>query len=160
MPDERLPDEPAADERVVLDIPATPSLVSTARLVMACLATTRRELSAERVDDLKLAVSEACANAIESYDTGRGGHQAEDRRVSVAWGDDDDALHVWVTDRGRGLDGVGRGAEPAQVLPVASNGLGIGLIAALVDQSVFTSGSLGTTVRMTMDCPRFEPEDY
>ncbi len=145
---------------VVLEIPATSAMVSTARLVVACLAGTRRELSADRVDDLKLAVSEACSNAVEAYGAAHSGQE----RVSVSWAEDDDALTVRVTDHGRGYDpdsgdpdGAG-GVDPGDGSPVGSTGLGVGLIRALVDKSAFTSASPGTTVELTMHCPRADAE--
>lgn len=127
---------------VVLDVPADPSMVATARLLVSCLASVRREMSAARVDDLKLAVSEACSNAIESYGSDSVGH-----RVSVAWSEDDDHLQVYIADQGGGYD-------PAVALSARSQGLGVGLIRALVDEVDFMPASPGTTVRMTMHCPR------
>lgn len=132
---------------VVLDIPAAPSMVGTARLLVSCLASARRELSADRVDALKLAVSEACANAIEAY-----GPEALDPRVSVSWAEDDERIHVYVADTGRGYDS-------EKVVSARSEGFGVGLIRALVDDVDFVGGARGTTVRMTMNCSRAEPED-
>jgi serine/threonine-protein kinase RsbW len=127
---------------VVLDIAADPALVSTARVLVCCLAASRRELSAEQLDDLKLAVSEACANAINAY-----GSEVDAGRVLVSWSEDDDRLEVRVTDRGPGYD-------PAQALPSDSGGLGVKLIQILVDEARWEPGTPGTTVLMSMACPR------
>ncbi len=133
-------------DAVVLDIVADPSLVSTARVMVSCLASTRRELSAERLDDLELAVSEACTNAINSY-----GPDVDAPRVLVSWKEDDDRVEVRVTDRGRGYD-------PAQAIPSNSGGLGVKLIQILVDEACWEPGNPGTTVRMSLKCPRCRVE--
>lgn len=132
----------------MLDIAADPSLVGTARLLVSCLAATRRELSAERLDDLKLAVSEACSNAINAY--GPDGDVAG--RVLVSWTEDEDRLEVRVTDRGPGYD-------PARTGPNESGGLGVKLIQVLMDEAHWESGYPGTTVRMSVNCPRTSAED-
>ncbi|MGH9070270.1 MAG: ATP-binding protein [Acidimicrobiales bacterium] len=131
---------------VALDIPADASMVATARLVVGCLAAARRELSADRLDDLKLAVSEACANAIASYDP-----DEEEPRVVLSWTEDEELLAVTVTDRGQGYDGeLGTWN--------GSGGLGVSLIRALVDEAHWEHGAPGTTVRMTLKCPRAIPD--
>ena len=47
-------------------MPSSPEYIAIVRLVVASVASSRRALADERVDDLKLAVSEACTNAIEA----------------------------------------------------------------------------------------------
>lgn len=131
---------------VLLDIPADASLVATARLVVSCLAATRRELSLERLDDLKLAVSEACTNAINAY-----GPEAADPRVLVSWGEEDDHLEVVVTDHGPGY-------HPGQPPAGSSAGLGVRLIKILVDEAHWEPANPGTTVRMFLNCPRATPD--
>src|SRR5437016_1779354 len=53
---------------VELEIPARPEFVALARLVVSAMASTDATLSDDQVDDLKIAVSEACTNAIEAHD--------------------------------------------------------------------------------------------
>lgn len=135
-----------------LEVPARAELVSLVRLLVSSLASRHRDLSDDRVDDLKLAVSEACTNAIESYDVG-----APSPRVAVSWRETDDYLEVCVRDRGRGfspaeLNGSRLGA--AGSLPMGERGLGISLMRALVDEVSFTSDHRGTAVRMTLRCGR------
>lgn len=152
----------AGPGQVVLDIPASSAMVGTARLLVSCLASARRELSADRVDDLKLAVSEACSNAIESYGPRRDSRQPDtgsaEPRVSVTWAEDPDGLSLWVTDQGRGFDP--DRFDPSDGAPDGSGGLGMGLIEALVDKVAFTSGRPGTTVQMTIYCPPARAEGY
>ena len=49
-----------------LDVPSRPEYIAIVRLVVASVASLRRAMVDERIDDLKLAVSEACTNAIEA----------------------------------------------------------------------------------------------
>ena len=58
----------AADQNVELEIPARPEFVALARMVVAAIASSDAHLPDDRIDDLKIAVSEACTNAIEAHD--------------------------------------------------------------------------------------------
>src|SRR5438046_2645076 len=63
-------DRPAGQmERVVeLEIPARPEFVGIARMAVGALAGIRPGLAYERIDDLRIVVSEACTSAIEALD--------------------------------------------------------------------------------------------
>jgi anti-sigma regulatory factor (Ser/Thr protein kinase) len=53
-------------ERIVeLEIPARPEFVGIARMAVGALAGIRPGLAYERIDDLRIVVSEACTSAIE-----------------------------------------------------------------------------------------------
>jgi anti-sigma regulatory factor (Ser/Thr protein kinase) len=59
-------------ERVVeLEIPARPEFVGIARMAGGALAGIRPGLAYERIDDLRIVVSEACTSAIEEIDDAR-----------------------------------------------------------------------------------------
>lgn len=142
----------AEDEAGTLELPAKPELVGLARLVVAALAGSRRDLPEDRLDDLKLAVSEACTNAVESYDEG-----AADPRVGLSWQEADDRIEVTVWDQGRGFDPdrvPGVVLEDEGLRLSSGRGLGIPLIRSLVDDASFTSGATGTAVRLTLFCGR------
>lgn len=135
---------------IELEIPARPEFVALARLVVASLAVTRRSLAEERVDDLKLAVSEACTNAIEAH-----AHLDPDERVQVQWRETEDHLEVRVRDRGPGFDPKTLPEHPSVTDPNRLNferGLGVPLIRTLVDEAEFESSEQGTAVRMVMFC--------
>jgi serine/threonine-protein kinase RsbW len=142
---------------IELEIPARPDYVALARLVVASLAANRRSLADDRIDDLKLALSEACTNAIEAHsriDT--------DDRVVVRWKEQGDRLEVQVEDRGRGFDPGSLREHPPITDPERLNferGLGIPLIRALVDEVDFTTSERGTAVRMVMFCGPAEDLD-
>ena len=137
-------------QAVELEIPARAEFVALARLVVSSVALARRELADDRIDDLKLAVSEACTNAIES-------HAAIDtaERVTVRCEESDDRLEVLVEDRGSGFDPSTLPEHPPVTDPERLNferGLGIPLIRSLVDEVNFETSDAGTAVRLTLYC--------
>ncbi len=58
------------DRVVELEIPARPEFVAIARMAVGALAGVRPGLAYERIDDLRIVVSEACTSAIEGLDAG------------------------------------------------------------------------------------------
>jgi len=131
-----------------LVVPSRHEYVAVARLVVASLASARRALADERIDDLKLAVSEACTNAIEAnLGSGRGAP------VVVTCWEAPERLEVCVSDSGRGFDPNLLPGHPPVTDPERLNferGLGIPLIRSLVDDLRFESGPAGTSVWMTL----------
>ena len=142
------------DPVIELEIPARAEYVGLARLVVSSLASGRRDLPEERIDDLKLAVSEACTNAIEAH------HDVDvNERVLVRCSEADDRLEVSIQDRGKGFDPEALPEHPPVTDPERLNferGLGIPLIRTLVDDVIFEPSPEGTAVRMVMYC---EPAD-
>jgi serine/threonine-protein kinase RsbW len=152
----------AADVSVVrdaieLEIPARPEYIALVRLVVASLASGRRILSDERVDDLKLAVSEACTNAIEAHTS-----IEVDEHVLIRCEEGDDRFEVSVEDQGEGFDPASLPEHPPVTDPERLNferGLGIPLIRTLVDEVDFSPrGESGTSVKMTLFCGRLGDE--
>ncbi|MGH9164659.1 MAG: ATP-binding protein [Acidimicrobiales bacterium] len=142
---------------IELEIPARPEYIGLARLVVSSLASSRRSLADDRIDDLKLAVSEACTNAIEAH----AGLQI-DERVLLRWSEGDYRLEVAVEDHGQGFDPTALPEHPPVTDPERLNferGLGIPLIRTLVDEVDFAPSGGGTSVRMVMFCgPVGDPE--
>jgi serine/threonine-protein kinase RsbW len=131
-----------------LKIPARPEFVAIVRLVVSSLATARRALVDERIDDLKLAVSEACTNAIEAHAT-----VGTDRPVVVQIWEAFERMEVRVSDSGPGFALQELPAHPPVTDPDRLNferGLGIPLMRTLVDDVSFVSSADGTSVRMTL----------
>ncbi|HLH47296.1 MAG TPA: ATP-binding protein [Acidimicrobiales bacterium] len=129
-----------------LDVPARPEYIAIVRLVVSSLASARRNLADQRVDDLKLAVSEACTNAIEA-------HAAADidEPVVIRVLEADERLEVQVSDSGGGFDPDDLPRHPPVTDPERLNferGLGIPLIRTLIDGVEFINSDKGTTVRM------------
>jgi serine/threonine-protein kinase RsbW len=131
-----------------LDVPSRPEFIAIVRLVVASVASSRRALADERVDDLKLAVSEACTNAIEANRSVR-----PTAPVHVEIWEAPDRLEVNIEDSGPGFDPEKLEFPPPVTDPDRLNferGLGIPLIRTLVDSSAFVRKESGTSVRMTV----------
>ena len=137
-----------AGEVIELEIPARAEFVALARLVVSALASSDSNLADERIDDLKLAVSEACTNAIEAHDAAGSSEQ-----VLVRCRAGTETLEVCVEDRGHGFDPAGLPDHPPVTDPDRlkyERGLGIPLIKALVDEVQFNPTDEGTAVRLVM----------
>ena len=124
------------EELVRLDIPALPAFVGVARSVVTTVATSVEGIDDDRLDDLRLAVSEACTNAVD-------GREAGDHRVVLRCVLGDEHLEVRIEDATDGFS-----AEA-----IAERGWGLQLITALVDDVSFSRDDGGTavTLRMTLE---------
>jgi serine/threonine-protein kinase RsbW len=134
---------------VELAIPARQAYLSLVRLVVdAAVAALAPGLGSARLDDLKLAVSEACSNAIEAHESA---WSAEP--IVVRCQLDNDMVTVEVADRGGGFDPGGLSTLPSATDPGRldhENGLGIPLMRTLADTLTFEPAGDGTTVRLTV----------
>jgi serine/threonine-protein kinase RsbW len=131
-----------------LVVPARPEYIAMVRLVVASLATARRNLADQRVDDIKLAVSEACTNAIEAHAAA-----GVDEPVTVLVVERAERIEILIVDHGAGFDPDDLLIHPPPNDPDRLNferGLGIPLIRTLVDDVEFRSSRDGTTVRMVV----------
>src|SRR5512138_412034 len=137
---------------VELEIPARPAYLSLVRLVVdAAIGSLAPGMSPARLDDLKIAVSEACSNAIEAHEA----TVAEDP-VVVRCMVEDEQVTVQVVDQGRGFD-----PDRIEALPAATDprrlrhesGLGIPLMRTLADEVAFTPADNGTTVTLVVYRP-------
>ncbi|HET6874274.1 MAG TPA: ATP-binding protein [Acidimicrobiales bacterium] len=137
-----------AERSLELTVPSRAEYIAVVRLVVSSLATARRALADDRIDDLKLAVSEACTNAIEAnMETGL------DAPVVVSCWESQDRFEVSVADSGAGFDPDALPQHPPVTDPDRLNferGLGIPLIRSLVDDVRFESSPTGTAVWMTL----------
>ena len=143
------------DSAIEFEIPARPEYVALARLVVSSLASTRRDLTDDRVDDLKVAVSEACTNAIEAHHSA-----ATNDSVVLRCREHADRLEVEVEDQGAGFDPDTLPEHPPVTDPDRLNferGLGIPLIRTLVDDVIIDSSGNGTKVTMSMQCLPVDP---
>jgi serine/threonine-protein kinase RsbW len=137
------------DRSMELSVPSRTEYIAVVRLVVASLVSARRSVAAERIDDLKLAVSEACTNAMEANLASR---QPDPHVVVTVW-EAPERLEVCIADSGRGFDPEQLPEHPPVTDPDRLNferGLGIPLIRSLVDAVRFESGPDGTKVWMTL----------
>ena len=121
------------EELVRLDIPAQPAFVGVARAVVATVATSVEGIDDDRLEDLRLAVSEACTNAVEDREPGH--------RVVLSCLLDEGHLDVRIEDASDGFS--------AEAL--AERGWGLQLINALVDDVAFERADASTSVTLRMN---------
>ena len=126
---------------VRLVMPAKSEYLILARLALAGIAR-EVEIDQATLADLKLAVTEACGNAVQHAQPG------DEGMVTVRFMVSDDAIEIRVEDDGPGMD-----AAPAAVMPegeLSESGMGLAIIHALVDRVEIGPGvgGRGTTVRM------------
>ena len=139
-------------ELVELDLPPRPDVLALARLVVAAVVATDPLFDDERIDDLRLAVSEACTNAIESQ-RARGG-DAFETPIEIRCAIETGRIEVAVRDHGGGFDPTGLPEHPPVTDPTRlefERGLGIPLIRLLSDKVDFRQEGDGTVVVMTFD---------
>jgi len=140
-----------ADGVVELEIPARADYLDLARMVVVTAASLEPSFDDDRIADLRLAVSEACTNAIEAH--ADLGHPDDHDRIVIRCDLADDRIEVEVIDRGGGFDPGDLDDLPAVEDPERleyERGLGIGLMRTLTDETEFSSDEEGTKVRLVV----------
>jgi len=135
-------------ETVNLTIPCRPEYVGVARLAVLGIAS-RMPFSYDEVEDVRLAVGEACTHAVERA----GGGAATIRVISTV---SPHALRIEIEDD-IAEDDIAAPSEEAQLLEEAGvdqQGLGALLMELLVDQVDIETTATGTRVVLT----KFAPE--
>jgi len=131
-------------------MPATPEFVSLARLVVSSIADHRYEITEGRLDDLKLAVSEACVLAIEAET----GPQAS-FSVTCEGTSEDLSVVVAHTDNAE-PEGVADKIGVSSFEEFRPASLGLPLIHSLVDEVGLESERGLSSLRMTLRCRALE----
>ncbi len=136
---------------VQLEIPARVDYLVLARQVVAAAAAVEPRFRDERIDDLRIAVSEATTNAIEAH-----ADLSRDDRILIRCNLDDERIEVEVMDQGGGFDpgaaGEAPDAEAANRLEW-ERGLGLPLMKTLADETDISSTEGGTAVRLVVYTP-------
>ena len=131
-----------AESVVRLTFPAKADYLLLARLALAGISRSV-PVDEEVLADLKLAVTEACGNAVRhAYDGGEGS-------VEIVYTVAPDRIDMTVADRGAGLGDIDGPVELAG--EPLEGGMGIAIIRAVVDELDVRDGhdGHGTVVRMT-----------
>jgi len=134
-------------ERVLVNIPSNPVFE---RVVRASADEVGQAigLAPERIEDLKLAVSEAVNNAIE-----HGNQRQAAKLVEVVFVLDQEKLEVLIRDEGAGTERVDfsrRVVEEHNLESGMHRGFGMYLINALVDDCEVRSSQQGTVMRLRL----------
>ncbi|WP_059171503.1 anti-sigma B factor RsbW [Bacillus sp. FJAT-27445] len=137
-----------AFDYIEMKIPAKPEYVGVIRLTLSGIAS-RMGFSYDDLEDLKIATSEACTNAVQHAYKNK-----EIGEVIVGFGLYEDRLEVMVADSGQSFDfesarqGLGRYEDNDSVEFLREGGLGLYLIETLMDE-VRIHHKEGVTVFMT-----------
>ncbi len=133
---------------VELEMPAKPEYLTLARLVVATAASIEPTFRDEKIEDLRVAVSEATTNAIEAH-----ARMSGEDRITIRCDLADDRIEVEVRDEGPGFD-------PSKLEPVPQiadpdrlefeGGFGIPLMHELADETEIRSSDEGTAVKLVV----------
>jgi anti-sigma regulatory factor (Ser/Thr protein kinase) len=126
------------DRVVELEIPARPEFVGIARMAVGALAGIRPGLAYERIDDLRIVVSEACTSAIEALE--------KDGVLRLRCIDGPKSLEVRIEAPGSAFESPFPINEPEP----DSDNFRISLIRALVDDADLRSSPDGTELCLLM----------
>ncbi len=127
---------------VELVIPMIPEMELTATKTAEAVGEFMK-LDADSIDEIKLAIIEACINAIEHSDS-------EDRKVSVTFEIGDEALTIQISDHGQGFD-LSDARDKLQERRDAgtqTRGWGLQIMQELMDEVKVESGDDGTVITM------------
>jgi serine/threonine-protein kinase RsbW len=132
-------------DTLTLSVPGKAEYVSTVRLTVSSLAA-QSGFDIETIDDIKVAVSEACSNILCHSKIGdEGAYRVECTRH-------EGKLEITVADQGVGFDADNYKAPDPECLH--AGGLGIYIIKALMDEvQVTSSNGTGAVIRMTKNIP-------
>ncbi|KOP66498.1 serine/threonine protein kinase [Bacillus sp. FJAT-18019] len=141
-------------QRVTLNLPASAEYVDIVRLNLYGIAS-KMGFSYEEIEDMKVAVSEACNNSVLYAYSQEGG------MVEVLFQVTSDSLSITVRDEGESFDSVGavgdRSLHDKDLSEVQIGGLGFYLMEALMDEvSVTNQTGKGTEVTLTKRLARSE----
>ena len=125
-------------ETIKMEITANPAYVSIIRLTTSGIAN-KVGFCMDDIEDLKVAVSEACTNAIK--------HSSDDR-FTIIYTMIENGLLIEIIDNGNGYD-TSSINEP-DIENLKESGMGLFIIEALMDEvSIESQEGKGTSIKMT-----------
>ena len=137
----------AAPQNIHLSIPAASEFIVVARLSVSGIAA-RMNFSVEDIEDIKIALSEACTNAIQHAYEGQSGPSV----IGMTFFLYSDKLEIEVKDTGKGFNpqtAVSHKVETDQPSEQFGLGLGLTFIKSLMDEANIQSDmGKGTVVKM------------
>ncbi len=135
--------------KVSITIPSSSEFVGVVRLALSGIAT-RMNFSIEEIEDIKIAISEACTNAVQhAYPNSTG-------TIEITALIHEDKLEIEVHDTGTGFHTNVLGSPEQKEKSEKKLGLGLGLtfIKNLMDEAhVQSEPGKGTTIRMAKRRP-------
>ena len=122
---------------VKLEIPNSPEFVSIARKTLEAFAWSIG-LADQEIEDLELAVGEACTNAVKYGEPG-------DQTVRIIYRIGENSMEIQVRNRGKAFTPP---ASPKPIEQMQTGGLGLFLIDQLMDKMSIDCESGETTLKM------------
>lgn len=138
---------PAILREVTLTLPLAPDMEIAASKTATAMAELLR-MSPDKIDEVRMAVVEACINAIEHS-------RAPDRKVyltfEVLGEDEPEILRITVRDEGVGFapEDVEEPSIERKITAARKRGWGLKIIRGLMDSVEIVSGTDGTSIVMT-----------
>lgn len=135
---------------VKVEIPALSEYVAVVRLAISGVAT-RMQFNIEEIEDIKIAVSEACTNVVQHAYT-----ETETGKIYLTATLKEEELEIVIEDFGKGFNAENPISDKRDGSNGVNFGLGLGLtfIRSLMDTSdIVSAPGKGTTVRMTKKAP-------
>ncbi len=132
---------------VTLTLPMLPDMEIAASKTATALAEFM-EMSSDKIDEVRMAVVEACINSFEHS-------QADDRKVEIRFevlgNDDPERLQITIRDSGVGFtpDSLEQPKIEEKLKAARKRGWGLTIIKGLMDEVEIESGPEGTTVVMS-----------
>ena len=124
-----------------ISIPNKPEYVGVVRLTTSAIAS-RMGFNVEEIEDIKVAVAEACTNAIVH------GICNQDENFNIHFAMDEEKIVIKVQDQGTGF--YCEAVEEPDLTSPKEGGLGIFIIKSLMDEvEVESNIGKGTTIKMT-----------
>lgn len=128
-------------ESLSISIPNKPEYVGVVRLTTSAIAS-RMGFNVEEIEDIKVAVAEACTNAIVH------GICNQDENFNIHFAMDEEKIVIKVQDQGTGF--YCEAVEEPDLTSPKEGGLGIFIIKSLMDEvEVESNIGKGTTIKMT-----------
>lgn len=122
-----------------ISLPSKPEYVSVARLTASYIAS-QMNFDIEDIEDIKLAVGEACNNVVL--------HSGSDSTYDMTIINNVAELKIEIRDQGKGFE-MGQYKHPSLDL-LQENGMGLFIIQSLMDDVIIeTSNDVGTKIIMT-----------
>ena len=135
--------KPAVLKEVVVTLPMAPEM-EVAACEKASVVAESMGMSPDKIDEVKMAVIEACLNALEHS-------HAKPRQFEVTFSvlgrGEPETLQITVRDKGVGFSQA-ESARGKKKAPLSRRGWGLQIIEGLMDEVRIESGSAGTTVVM------------
>ncbi|GGF95601.1 anti-sigma B factor RsbW [Paenibacillus abyssi] len=154
----------AHEEQVTLEVPATAEYVDLVRITLYGIAA-KMGFTFEEIEDMKVAVSEACNNAVlHAYGNPPTGTTSQapaiQPKMEIRFIKKEDALSIIVKDEGQSFDAMAVAPQSSplhgkSISEINAGGLGLYLMQALMDQ-VEVHSEEGTQVILTKRLVRSE----